>query len=272
MMRPMNSAMIGLAVIVGEVVAAGGIPPLETGIWGFLTGFFVSSSSMVLNDYFDAEVDRVNNPGRPIPSGRVSKTEAFGVGLSWGGLGVLASLYLSLWNTVIAVAFWFVGFFYDWVGKKRGLFGNLLVSLSVGIPFVFGAAAVGRVFDTTTWFFFAMAVSANMAREVAKGVPDVEGDLVRGVETFAMSRGKESAGRLASSLLLFSVAVSPLPFLMNLTSTSYLFVVSLADAVLLWVAVTLWRKHSDSAVLNAKKGILLGMLLGLLAFLSTSLI
>ena len=69
--RPINSLMIGFAVIVGEVLALNSLPNLNLMILGFLTGFLISSSSMVFNDYFDLEVDRVNVPNRPLPSGRI---------------------------------------------------------------------------------------------------------------------------------------------------------------------------------------------------------
>ncbi|MAH21559.1 MAG: prenyltransferase, partial [Thaumarchaeota archaeon] len=63
--RPANSIMVGCAVLIGAVVVDPnsllGVVPLG----GFLTGFFVSSYSMVVNDRYDVEVDRINAPQRP---------------------------------------------------------------------------------------------------------------------------------------------------------------------------------------------------------------
>ena len=42
-------------------------------VLGFVTGFAICAFSMVVNDYYDIEVDRVNQPTRPLPSGQVSK-------------------------------------------------------------------------------------------------------------------------------------------------------------------------------------------------------
>ena len=46
-----------------------------TGLLGFLAGFFISGAAMISNDYFDLAVDRVNQPQRPLPSGRISVPE-----------------------------------------------------------------------------------------------------------------------------------------------------------------------------------------------------
>ena len=76
LMRPANSLMVGFAVLVGAVVVHPnsllGVFPLM----GFLTGFFISSYSMVVNDRYDVEVDRINAPQRPLPSGKLTEGEA----------------------------------------------------------------------------------------------------------------------------------------------------------------------------------------------------
>ena len=62
--------MIGLAVIVGVVISGVTVESYRI-LCGFLTGFFISSYSMVINDYFDLDVDRINAPNRPLVKGEV---------------------------------------------------------------------------------------------------------------------------------------------------------------------------------------------------------
>lgn len=62
----------GIFVIAGKILALGDLPPLHQILLGFLTGFFVSGSANIANDYFDLKVDRINRPGRPLPSNCVS--------------------------------------------------------------------------------------------------------------------------------------------------------------------------------------------------------
>ncbi|MCS7098638.1 MAG: UbiA family prenyltransferase, partial [Candidatus Methanomethyliaceae archaeon] len=71
LIRPINSIMMGLAVIVGEIAVFNGIPRAFEIIFGFLVGFFLTASSMVLNDIVDIEIDRINMPNRPIAAGRI---------------------------------------------------------------------------------------------------------------------------------------------------------------------------------------------------------
>ena len=80
--------MIGFAVIVGEFVSKPPAIPLLYSVFGYLTGFFICAYSMVVNDVYDVEVDRVNQPSRPLPSGKVTSRGAIrlSVGLLLAGL------------------------------------------------------------------------------------------------------------------------------------------------------------------------------------------
>lgn len=75
LIRPDLPISAGICVVIGQAIALGALPPLPL-IWlGFLLGFFLSSSQMIFNDYFDLEVDRINAPQRPLPSGLLSTRE-----------------------------------------------------------------------------------------------------------------------------------------------------------------------------------------------------
>jgi 4-hydroxybenzoate polyprenyltransferase len=59
----------GIFVVAGEVLSLGHLPHPGIALLGFMTGFFVSGSANISNDYFDRDVDSVNRPDRPLPSG-----------------------------------------------------------------------------------------------------------------------------------------------------------------------------------------------------------
>ena len=67
LLRPVNSLMMGLAVVIGELVALDALPSTNVMVLGVATAFFLTASSMVINDYYDVEIDRVNAPSRPLP-------------------------------------------------------------------------------------------------------------------------------------------------------------------------------------------------------------
>ena len=77
--RPELPFAAGVTVLMGEIVALGGLPSAREALLGFTCAFLLSASALILNDVFDLEVDRVNAPERPIPSGAVTVWEAIGL-------------------------------------------------------------------------------------------------------------------------------------------------------------------------------------------------
>jgi hypothetical protein len=73
LIRPVNCLMMGFAVTVGAALAS---PNVSSVFWpnlfyGFITGFMLTAASMTINDYYDREIDAINEPNRPIPSGLI---------------------------------------------------------------------------------------------------------------------------------------------------------------------------------------------------------
>ena len=73
--RPLNCLMMGFAVIVGASLVSTLNLTLNL-LFGFVTSFALTAASMVINDYYDREIDAINEPNRPIPRGDVSPKEA----------------------------------------------------------------------------------------------------------------------------------------------------------------------------------------------------
>src|SRR5712692_4202314 len=98
MIRPANSFLVGFAVVVGIGVSSNNYRDIFslTSLLGFFTGFFISSFSMVSNDIYDYEVDRVNQPGRPLPSGAVKLGQARNFSIILLVLGLACSFPLGI--------------------------------------------------------------------------------------------------------------------------------------------------------------------------------
>ena len=71
LVRPELPIAGGIGVIAGQIIALHALLTVFVGVMGFLTAFFVSGAAIISNDYFDREVDAINYPQRPLPSGRV---------------------------------------------------------------------------------------------------------------------------------------------------------------------------------------------------------
>src|SRR2546427_6332659 len=76
LIRPPNTIMIGLGVVIGEAIGLGMLPGIREAIFGFLTASLMMAGAMVGNDGYDVEIYRVNRPQRPPPSGTVRTRDA----------------------------------------------------------------------------------------------------------------------------------------------------------------------------------------------------
>ena len=269
--RPVNCVMMGFAVIVGAALVGANIflthllPTLSA---GFLTGFFLTAASMVVNDVIDREVDAINEPSRPIPSGMVSLREAqiFAVFLMAFGLGFALS---SSWQCfIIAIFSWFVFTAYSLWGKRAGFLGNLLVSVCVVIPFVYGGFVVSKGCAEASSIFVTLAFLANTGREVTKGIADVEGDKLKGIKTLAVSFGRPVAAAVAVVFYVSPVVLSVLPWKLGLVSFWFVPLVLVTDTGLIASSLLLLKDLSRENAKRIKSLVLIWFVVGLIAFLA----
>lgn len=270
-LRPINSFMMGLGILVGVVLAnrlRTTISPSSL-VLAFITGFTLTGSAMVINDYYDREIDAVNEPKRPLPSGEVKPGEALIYAVLLSLIGLATAYLTSIPSLGIALFSWFVMMVYSTWGKRVGFVGNLMVSTCIALPFIYGGVIVGNV--STSLLFSALAFLSNTGREVTKGIVDVEGDKISGVKTVAASFGSDKAAYLASTFYLVAVLASIAPLFLNLVSIWYIPFVSVTDLGLVYGAITILRDHSRENSRRVKNQILYWMLFGLLAFAAGSL-
>jgi 4-hydroxybenzoate polyprenyltransferase len=266
LVRVPNCFMIGLAVIIGEAIALGSLPSFNQAAFGFLAASLLLAGTMVLNDIQDLEIDRVNSPDRPIPSGRVGIREAYVLSIVLSGLAVGASAILGTSTLLTALAALVLMTYYNMRGKKTGLLGNAVVSFNVALPFFFGGLAANNL-RPLLFIFFLLAFLANMAREVAKGIADIAGDSVKGVRTVAVTMGAKAAARITASLFAFAVLLSFTAPLFDRVSVFYYPGVVVADLGFLFSSYRLLRDQTPKTVRSVKTQVLLWMLLGLVGFL-----
>jgi geranylgeranylglycerol-phosphate geranylgeranyltransferase len=261
--------MIGFAVIVGEIISSV-IVPSRAVFYGFMAGFFLLAASMVVNDYFDREIDLINEPKRPLPSGVVSTTEALSFAAILGSLGLLSASKTGIPTLLIALLSLVIMISYNARLKKAGLLGNVLVSTNVAIPFVYGGFAV----ESLNWslaIFALLAFLSSVGREIVKGIVDVPGDQSRGVRSIAVTKGNAIAGKYGATLFLAAVALSALPLLFGLVTYYYIPLVVICDIGFVLTAYSILINPSPGNAKRSKKYVLLWMTFGLLAFVLGSL-
>ena len=271
LMRYRNCAMAGLAAVIGAGIAYSAAP--GDMIWFiliFFTVFFITGAGNAINDYFDAAIDAVNRPGRPIPSGRLKKDTAFIFSIALFGAGVLISFFIGETRIpfLIAVFNSVLLFFYASFLKRKVFLGNLSVAYLTGSTFLFGGAAYGQDGLKVTLVLFVLSMLATLAREIVKTIEDMEGDRKEGALTLPIMIGERRAAYLACAFGLVAIALSPIPYIRELFNEYYLFVVGFADVILLYaVFMSLKKRPADSS-----KYFKVGMFLALIAFIAGSLL
>jgi geranylgeranylglycerol-phosphate geranylgeranyltransferase len=276
LMRPVNCLMMGFAVIVGAVISKRSFEDIlfSNLVYGFITGFALAAASMVINDFCDKDIDAINEPGRPIPSGLIKPEEALVFASVLTAIGFVAAFLTDTANALAAslcfmtaIISWMVSVAYATVGKRTGLLGNFLVSACVGIPFIYGSLAVTNTIELNVLIFASMAFLSNTGREITKGIVDAQGDRIRNVQTLAVRYEEKTAAVVATLFYLSAVLLSPLPWFLNRVSIWFLPLVAITDFGLVASSVSLLKNYSRENARKVKRMVLLWFTTGLLAFI-----
>ena len=268
-MRPVNCLMMGFAVIVGAALASSSSSSFLSVnlVYGFATGFALTAGSMVANDYYDRNLDAINEPNRPIPSGMIKPKAALAFAFLLAAIGFGTAFLTSIFSFVVAVISWLIFTAYTIIGKRTGLPGNLLVSSCVAIPFIYGSAVVTNAIQLNVLFFVAMVFLSNTGREITKGIVDVQGDKAQNVNTLAVRFGARAASVAAAVFYVSATLLSPIPVLLKLVTFWFIPFAAVTDVGLLGSSIALLKDHSRESARMIKRLVLLWFLIGLIAFL-----
>lgn len=167
-----------------------------------LTGPLVCATSQALNDWFDRHVDAINEPLRPIPSGRIPGSWGLWIGLGWGGLSLAVSTALGAVGfaaTVVALALAWAYSAPPLRLKQNGWWGNLACGLCYEtLPWITGAAVLAG--GLPDWRIVLVATLYGLGAHGIMTLNDfksIEGDRAMGVGSLPAKLGPERAARLA---------------------------------------------------------------------------
>jgi chlorophyll synthase len=171
-----------------------------------LAGPLVCATSQAVNDWYDRHVDAINEPQRPIPSGRVPGRWGFYLATLWTMLSLAVAAALGAWILGAVI----VGLVLAWAYsapplrlKQNGWWGNSAVALCYeGLPWLTGAAVMASALPD--WRIIVLALLYSVGAHGIMTLNDfksVEGDSRMGVASLPVQLGVGTAARLACAVM-----------------------------------------------------------------------
>ncbi|MCS6881372.1 MAG: UbiA family prenyltransferase [Oscillochloridaceae bacterium] len=210
-LRPHVAAQAAAYTFLGAYLSAGPrftLTPL-TALAALIVAVVVAFG-FVINDYADADIDRLTKPERPIPSGAISRSQAVALARLLAGLTAVLILFAPVVLQAIAILNLALTTAYALVLKRTVLIGNATVALLNSSILVFGGLAAGGV-STVVWAVAGMSFLYSLAQEVLYTVDDVDGDARAGIMTTAVYFGVEPALRLFRGLIVLALLCATAP-------------------------------------------------------------
>jgi chlorophyll synthase len=195
----------GCGVVASGLPAEGRWPVIVAGV--LLAGPFVCATSQAVNDWFDRHVDAINEPQRPIPSGRMPGQWGLYIAIIWTLLSLLLAWQLGVAGFVAAG----VGLLLAWAYsapplrlKRNGWWGNAACGLCYeGLAWITGAAvmAMGQWPDGRS---LALALLYSLGAHGIMTLNDfksITGDRQMGIRSLPVMLGATRAAQVASAVM-----------------------------------------------------------------------
>ena len=268
-LRPGNALMGAISIILVALIDKTFTIPI---ILAMIAVFFETAAGNVINDYFDYNIDLINKPERPIPSGRISlKTgRNYGYLLFIAGTicGFLISYITSNWIpfAIVLIAD-VILYLYAYKLKTTPLIGNLTVGFMTGFGFVFAGFSINNpdIIITSIYLgFFAFVMTT--AREIVKDIEDIEGDKADGARTLPILIGEKKPAILAAILIVLDSALCPILYFNHIFGILYLPVIAIAVILFLYCAISILKSQEKSTASKVSKYLKIGMLIAFVAF------
>ena len=264
LLRPFNVLISGCAIIIASAILDE-LLNFEKLTFILLTVMLFTGAANVYNDYVDYEIDLINRPKRPLPSGKVKKKSALFLFLFLLLCGSYSCFNLNQKAQIIGLLISMpLIILYCKVLKGLPLIGNIVTSLILGLSFIF----CGVAFDNVKPMLIPslLAFGLTLTRELVKDIADIKGDKLCGLNTFPIFAGITKSCNLA---IIFSVIISIasfIPFLSGYYGFWYGVLLILGVEIpLLVVVFLLYIKPGISSAMSSAKILKFSTLIGLFA-------
>lgn len=244
---------------------------------------FITAAGYVINDIYDIEVDKINNPDKVIISQLISKKNGWIFYFALSFIGLLLGIYISFEKQLTFFSLFFIGpilllFFYSKFLKRLPLIGNLLISILVSLPIFLvyefqNILAVKNNMFTNLFLsivifqYLLFAFITTLIRELIKDIEDIKGDYNLKMKTLPILIGKKRTRNIAIGLSLVLLFFIFLLLSDSFASKDYIFssVIVIFSIIVIYFIYTLWNAKTKKQFHFLSNLMKLIMLLGILS-------
>jgi len=254
MLRPWNIAQSFAWAIGGAILGTQGHLPLGRTLVAMALVFIGNSTGQWANDMIDVEIDRVNNPQRPLPSGALSLREVGWAYVIANAFAVTIAWLMSPWAGLLALLSLPFPILYTKL-KRQGILGTLTMGACCAAALGFGSLLVAGSIPEVVWWVMVGIVLFDINLNTMAACGDIEGDSRQGVRTLPVRIGARPAlivailGQIASLVAAFG------PYWRGLLGWQYLPLAVLVEVVALVAVIWLYQQPSDARVMIAGRWI-----------------
>lgn len=222
--RPFTLIAPALGVVSGAITAAGASPRddwtttlLAYTTLGALMAAVLNAASNALNQIYDLEIDRVNKPLRPLPSGRLSIKDAWIFTIATYAVALVLAWFVApdgrhecFWIVVVATIATFAYSCPPLRTKQRGLWANITIAVPRGVLLkVAGWSCVKTMLGVEPWFIGGIFGLFLLGASTTKDFADMEGDARGGCRTLPILYGvRRAAWMISPSFVLPFLLIS----------------------------------------------------------------
>ena len=211
--RPFTLIAPALGFVSGSITAIGAYPAepwtmavLMPPIIGAFMAAMLNAASNALNQIYDLEIDRVNKPARPLPSGRLSIRDAWVFTWISYAIALVLAWFVApdgrhecFWIVLVAAILTFAYSVPPVRTKRHGIWANITIAVPRGLLLkVAGWSAVKTVIGVEPWFIGAIFGLFLLGASTTKDFSDMEGDAADGCRTLPIIYGVRKAAWLIS--------------------------------------------------------------------------
>jgi 4-hydroxybenzoate polyprenyltransferase len=230
LIRPFTLIPPAVAVISGGLLALGFYgrlslhslfqPGIDINFVPLIVGAFMygmlNGASNAYNQIYDLDIDKINRPDRPLPSGKLTVNEALGFAFVVYAIGLLIAFAISPSFFIVTALCLIITTIYStppiWL-KKRLIVSNMTIAFCQSCLFLLAGWVIfpfANPFEPTLWFIGIFLFIYLIGACGTKDFTEVEGDRKFGIKTLPVLYGNDKAARITGMFFIFPFLLIPL--------------------------------------------------------------